>query len=130
MTDEEMTDEEFEECQEDGVDVYTHVVDSDSAGGASASSIKQWKGKFWMLSDAMDPSGPYDSLAEAVRESGISMLEPEVTHEVKCASMSSAELCALILAGQFNDEPLEAGIVVTINGERFVTAGDGALNRA
>lgn len=44
--------------------------------------------------------------------------------------MSRDELCALILAGQFNDEPLEAGIEVTINGERFVTAGDGTLNRA
>ena len=125
-----MTDEEFEECEEGGVDVYTHVVDSDSAGGTSTSSIKEWNGKFWMLSDAMDPSGPYGSLAEAVRESGISMLEPDVTHEVTCAIVSNAELCTMILAGQFNDEPLEAGIEVLINGERFVTGPDGQLAKA
>ena len=125
-----MTDEEFEACEEEGVDVYTHVVDSDSAGGTSASSIKEWKGKFWMLSDSMDPSGPYGSLAEAVQESGISMLEPEVVHEVTCAGVSNADLCTMILAGQFNDEPLEAGIEVLINGERFVTGPDGQLAKA
>jgi hypothetical protein len=75
----------------------------------------------------MDPSGPYASLEDAVRRSGISELVPDVAHEVTCDSLAVDAIRALIESAQSGDEGLATGAMVVINGVRHLVGEGGGL---
>jgi hypothetical protein len=80
-----------------------------------------------VLSDSEDPSGPYESLIEAVGASGISALTPHVSHVVECEELSNERIAALVASVQQAPQPdfPPDGVTVSINGApfRFDAAG-------
>jgi hypothetical protein len=122
-------DEDFDEeaCHEEGEEVYRHVTDTDSPAGSSCTWVSRWNGGHWVLSDSMDPSGPYASIEDAVRRSGISVLVPDVAHEVTCESLSVDAIRALVESAQSGDEGSATGAIVVINGVRHLVGEGGGL---
>jgi hypothetical protein len=116
-----------EACHEEGEEVYRHVTETDSPAGSCCSWVSRWNGAHWVLSDSMDPSGPYGSLEDAVRRSGISEMIPGVMHEVTCGSLSTDSVRALVESAQSGDEGPAVGAVVVINGVRHVVGEGGGL---
>jgi hypothetical protein len=129
MSDQYIPGPDFDEhaCHEEGEELYVHTVESDSPGGSCRAWVARWDNRLWVLSDSEDASGPYESLIEAVRASGMSALTPHVSHVVECEELSNEQIAALVASVQPAPHPdfPPDGVTVSINGApfRFDAAG-------
>ena len=123
MNDQYIPGPDFDEhaCHEEGEELYVHTAESDSPGGSCRAWVARWDNRLWVLSDSEDASGPYESLTEAVRASGISSLTPGVAHFVECDELSTEQTATLIASAQpapLPDFPPN-GVTVSVNGSLF-----------
>jgi hypothetical protein len=102
-----------EEIIDNGEVVFSHDWDSGGLGaGAGCETVYRWKGRYVASSEGNEPSGPYDTLEEALKQFDL-LTVTSATTSINCPLLSAKKLAAMLSC-------YEDGHVIEINGQPWV----------